>query len=149
MGRCGVRHPGHEETDLGLNAHLISLSMSSSIRPFPLSEYHGFKSFSDGARGIPLSVSVSGFLIFVDVIISCCKFMSILIPRATIARNKYLLQILEQVDVALGALNYVGSPLTEQLLLFSFLLPFAWLGRGRNTSPASKEVYPCLRVLFR
>jgi hypothetical protein len=72
----------------------------------------------------------------VDRIISCCKFVSTSTPRSTIAQNEYLLQILEQVDVALGALDYLRSPLTEQLLLFSFLLPFAWL--GRDTSPALK-----------
>jgi len=148
---CGrvydVRYPGREETTLGFDAYLISLSMSSSIRPFPLSEYHGFKSFSDGARGTPLSVSSAGFLTFVDMIISCCKLVSTLTPRATVVRNEYLLQILEQVYVALGALNHVRSPLAEQLLLFSFLLPFARL--GRDTSPALKQVHPCLCILFR
>lgn len=68
-----MEYPGRGDPTSSSNTYLLSLSMSSTIRPFPFSEYHGFKSFSNGARGTPLSVSLTGFLPFVDVIISCCN----------------------------------------------------------------------------
>jgi len=134
--RLSVRHEiqAMGRSPSSWDTYLMSLSISSTVRPFPFSEYHGFKSFSDGARGTPLSVSVSGFLTFVDIIISCCTLVSALVPTARYD-HPYLLQIFEQVDVALRALNHVRRPLTEQLFFLSFLLSFARLGGDTGSTP--------------
>jgi hypothetical protein len=72
--------------------------------------------------------------------------MSTPASRAGILDKTYLLQIFEQVDVTLGALNHVRSSLTEQLLFLSLLLPLARL--VRHTSPAPKQVYSRFCILF-